>query len=127
VSHEPANLPLTYLIRIDWKLSAVQKDVGELRRAKLEHPEKVEPPDENVAARVFDIVRKMELPPRNRKAPLVKVFQLYCMDGLSSFVIAKKCRCSRSLVMLRLNQIAKKIGCEPSRLRALANRSPESP
>jgi DNA-directed RNA polymerase specialized sigma24 family protein len=69
----------------------------------------------------------MELPSQHQKAPLVKVFQLYCVDALSAAQVARKCACSRSLVMLRLQQLRKKTGCDPARLRVRCHGAAEPP
>lgn len=51
---------------------------------------------------------------------MTRVFQLYCLEGLTRREVAKKCRCVPSLVTLRLQAIEAKLGRKPSELRQLS-------
>ena len=48
---------------------------------------------------------------------MLTVFRLYCMEGLSAAQIARKCKCSRPIVFIRLKLLRRKLGCDPADLR----------
>lgn len=78
-----------------------------------------EAPDE-VARQLFALVEELEGEGKWRKAPVTKVFQLYCVKGLSRAEVAKKCGCVPGLITERLKRIEKKLGRKPSELRQLS-------
>jgi hypothetical protein len=81
------------------------------------------PPDpgaEETARKVLAVSDSLDLVEAVRKAELARVFRLYCKEALSAREVAKRCKCSRSTVMVRLGQLKRKLGCEPRRLRGLA-------
>jgi hypothetical protein len=105
---------------IDRKISAVQKEVGELRRAKMESPADTAASDDE-ARRLFALLKALETESYYRKAPVTRVFQLYCLEGLTRDKVAKKCRCAPSLVTLRLRAIESKLGRKASALRQISD------
>lgn len=86
-------------------------------------PQPQEPVPEEVARRAFALVRALdsgELAGRHRsplKAPLYTVFRLYCSEGLNVGQIARRCRCTRSLIFARLRTLRKQLGRNPSEFR----------
>ncbi len=78
---------------------------------------RVEPVAEEVARRVFALIQELEMEGPCRKAPVLQVFRLYCLEGLSRDEGAKRCGWVPSLVSLRLKQIERKLGRKPSELR----------
>ena len=77
------------------------------------------PPDE-VARQLFALVEELEGEGKWRKAPVTKVFHLYCVKGLSRAEVAKGCGCVPALVTLRLKLIEGKLGRKPIELRQLS-------
>ena len=51
----------------------------------------------------------------------MKVFLLYCAEGLSRGEIARQCRCTRVLIYMRLRWLRQKLGRHPAELRAYAS------
>jgi hypothetical protein len=80
-----------------------------------------EPLDENVARQVFAVIQQMEDEGESRKAPLIKVFRLYCMQNLTRDEVAKRCGCVPSLISLRLKQLEQRMGRKPSELRQFSS------
>lgn len=76
-------------------------------------------PDE-VARQLFALVEELEAEGTWRKAPVTKVFHLYCVKGLSRAEVANRCGCVPGLVTLRLKLIEKKLGRKPVELRQLS-------
>jgi hypothetical protein len=112
-------LPTDLLLRL---MNATPEQIAAVREILgLGEEFECEPASDDVAREVFDVIRRIELPARDRKAPLVKVFQLYYVDGLTAATVAKKCRCSRRLIVIRLQQLSRKLGRKPSQLRALTH------
>ena len=80
-------------------------------------PEPREPLEEQSARQAFALVRALDATQPVRKASLYTVFRLYCVEGLTVEQVARKCRCARSLVFVRLGALRRKLGTEPGRLR----------
>ena len=80
-----------------------------------------EPAPEDVARRLFALVEELESEGKWRKAPVTKVFHLYCVKGLSRAKVAEGCGCVPGLVTLRLKLIEKKLGRKPIDLRELSS------
>jgi len=72
------------------------------------------------ARRLFALLKALESEGNYRKAPVTRVFQLHCLEGLTRDVVAKQCRCVPSLVTLRLKAIEQKLGRKASELRQLS-------
>jgi hypothetical protein len=79
------------------------------------------PASDNEATRVFALVRSLDAGDRTRKAPLHRVFRLYCMEAKTVKRVARECACSRALVFRRLDDLRQKLGRDPVELRVLAS------
>ncbi len=80
-------------------------------------PEPDEQADEEVARRAFAMVQALGAETGQRKAAATAVFRLFCIEGLSVAQIARHCRCARSLVYLRLQQLRRKLKRDPAEFR----------
>ena len=80
-----------------------------------------EPISDNEARVLFASIKALESESNYRKAPVTRVFQLYCLDKLSRNETAKACRCVPSLITLRLKVIHKKLGRKPLELRGISS------
>ena len=81
----------------------------------------VEPVSGDEARRLFALLRALELESKFRKAPVTRVFLLYCLDGKSRDAVARDCNCSPALITLRLQAIEKKLGRKASSLRQFSD------
>lgn len=81
-----------------------------------------EPVHENlgVAAKVLELLTALDPEQRLRKAPPIKVFLLRFRENLSRSEIARICRCSETLVAVRLRTIQAKLPWRPQQLRELS-------
>ncbi|HTY88822.1 MAG TPA: hypothetical protein VMB80_15260 [Candidatus Acidoferrum sp.] len=79
------------------------------------------PATEDVARQVFALVKELEEDGRWRKASILRVFQLYCVECLPVIKVARWCGCSKSLVFVRLKQLRQKLGRDPAELRQLSS------
>jgi transposase-like protein len=100
------------------KLDAIRKDLGEMRGAAAAVPD-------SVARGVFAVVHSLESEGRWRKAPMLQVFRLYCIEGLTATKTARRCGCSKSLVTLRLRLLQEKLGRDPAELRQMSSQFEE--
>jgi hypothetical protein len=66
------------------------------------------PAERSIAAKVFELLTALDSDNRLRKAPLLKVFNLYYRQRLQPAEIARKCDCDRSLIFSRLATIRDK-------------------
>jgi hypothetical protein len=96
-----------------------RKSGGELFARFL--PQTSEPASENEARRLFALMEALESESNYRKAPVTRVFQLYCKDGLSREEVARQCGCVPSLITLRLQAIERKLGRKPAELRQFSS------
>jgi predicted DNA-binding protein YlxM (UPF0122 family) len=79
------------------------------------------PPEPNqqersLAAKVFELLTALDPDNRLRKAPPIKVFNLYYRQRLGPAEIARKCNCDRSLIYDRLAAIQAKLPWSPEQL-----------
>jgi hypothetical protein len=90
--------------------------------AAQDTPPPAESASENrsLAAKVFELLTALDPDNRLRKAPPIKVFNLYYRQGLRPAEIARKCDCDRSLVHDRLAAIQAKIRWTPTQLREVS-------
>jgi hypothetical protein len=84
-----------------------------------------EPPEpdqteRSIAAKVFELLTAIDPDKRLRKAPPIKVFLLRFRQNLSRSAIAGVCRCSDSLVAIRLRTIEARLPWHPQQLRELS-------
>jgi hypothetical protein len=96
-----------------------RKSGGELFARFL--PQTSEPASDNEARRLFALMEALESESKYRKAPVTRVFQLYCKDGLSREEVARQCGCVPSLITLRLQAIERKLGRKPAELRQFSS------
>ena len=83
-------------------------------------PESADGATDDEARRLFALLKALESESNYRKAPVTRVFQLYCLEAQSRNEVAKACRCVPSLITLRLKAIEKKLGRKPAELRTLS-------
>jgi len=83
-------------------------------------PDAREITSDDEACRLFALLKLLESESNYRKAPVTRVFQLYCLESQSRNAVAKACRCVPSLITLRLKSIEKKLGRKPAELRTLS-------
>jgi hypothetical protein len=76
--------------------------------------------DRSIAAKVFELLTALDPDNRLRKAPPIKVFNLYYRQGLQPAEIARRCKCDRSLIFDRLTAIKQQLPWSPDRLRELS-------
>lgn len=74
-------------------------------------------PVEDTARQAFAMVKALDAKEPKREASLLRVFRLYCVEGLSAEVTAQRCGCSKGTILNRLNQIRRRIGVDPAKLR----------
>jgi hypothetical protein len=108
------------LTEIHQGVTAVRTDVREIRKG-VKTQNEGEPVDESVARQLFALVKQLESETNWRKAPILQVFRLYCMENLSRDEVAKRCSCVPSLISLRLKQIEGKLGRKPLELRQFSS------
>jgi hypothetical protein len=96
-----------------------RKSGGELFSRFL--PQTGEPASDDEARRLFALMEALESESNYRKAPVTRVFQLYCKDGLSRDEVARQCHCVPSLITARLQAIERKLGRKPSELRQFSS------
>jgi hypothetical protein len=73
------------------------------------NPQPTEPIGDNAAHQVYQFVKAMDSEPSVRLAPPSKVFLLF-FEGLTIKEIARKCKCSTRLVLLRRKWLCEKLG-----------------
>ena len=81
------------------------------------------PPDsatDDDARKLFALLKALESEGNYQKAPVTRVFQLYCLESKTRKEVAKACRCAPSLITLRLKTIEKKLGRKPAELRSIS-------
>jgi hypothetical protein len=101
-------------------LDRIHRELQALRTALELQPAATPPLSDTVACQVFGVLQSMEAGGRWRKAPPTQVFRLYCLQNLTAQQIARQLGCAKSLVVLRLAALQKKLGRPPSELRAYA-------
>ncbi len=110
----PAALEAEALALVRYELKALR---GELQVG----PRASEPLPDDVAGQLFASIQNLESHNRWRKAPVLQVFRLYCLEGLPAEQVAKRCGCAKSLVVERLRQLRQKLGRNPAELRAYSS------
>lgn len=116
---EPAEAALPEAVaRIERKIDGIQNKVAELQTPNV--PEEVQI-SESEAARVFTLMKKLESAPKQRKAPLLTVFRLVVLEGLSQRAAASRCGCAESLVSARTATIEQRFGRRIELLRNYAS------
>ena len=86
-------------------------------------PPKAPEPDQeslSLAAKVLELLTALDPDNRLRKAPPIKVFNLYYRQRLGPAEIARKCKCNRSVIYVRLAAIRAKVPWTPEQLREVS-------
>jgi hypothetical protein len=82
---------------------------SEASQAAPHEPPETGQAERSLAAKVFELLTALDPDNRLRKAPLIKVFNLYYRQRLQPAEIARICHCNRSLVFQRLATIREKV------------------
>lgn len=118
----PSDLLLRLLNATTEQYAAVERALGMTAGQGLNVEEvETEPVSDDVARKLFALVNALELATNYRKAPVIRVFYLYCVKSLTREEVARACRCVPSLVTLRLQVIEQKLGRKPAGLRTISN------
>lgn len=81
--------------------------------------------DEEAAARAFALVRQLDADAPAHSPSVYTVFRLYCAEALSLAQVARRCGCSKATVYRRLQDIHRRSGVPPERLRTWSPRFAE--
>lgn len=106
-----------YLRRLHEELAGLRR---ELSRRPIPAEDAPEPVSDEVARQVFALVKELGEGDRCRKAPILQVFRLYCLESLPAAQVARRCGCAKSLVVLRLGELRRKLGRDPAELRPMS-------
>jgi len=83
-------------------------------------PQPQEAVPDDIARQAVALVKALDAEQAVMKASVYTVFRLYCIDGLTTAQVAKKCGCARSLVFARLKRLRQKLGRNPAAFRQYA-------
>lgn len=98
-----------------------RKSGGELFAPLL--PEQRDALNEAEAIRLFKFMEKLEdESDQRRKAPLQKVFRLLVLKKWSKSEVAEKCKCTASLITLRVGELEDKMGLKLDQMLTLSSR-----
>jgi hypothetical protein len=92
---------------------------GSSQPAPAKHGE-LDQEERSIAAKVFELLTALDPDNRLRKAPPIKVFNLYYQQRLEPAEIARICKCHRSLIFDRLAAIQAKLPWTPQQLHELS-------
>jgi len=116
--------------RFERKLAGVRRDFAEWQKsprpaneagqAAMPEPSQPDEPNLSLAAKVLELLTALDPDNRLRKAPPIKVFNLFYRQRLGAAEIARKCDCDRSLIYDRLAAIEEKIPWTPQQLREVS-------
>jgi hypothetical protein len=84
-------------------------------------PEAKEGSGEDIARSAFALLQQLDSEGPAKPPAVLTVFRLYCLENLTAAQVARKCRCSKTTVVDRLNLIRAKTGMPPERLRAYSS------
>ncbi len=111
-------------------LAGVRKDFADWQQgpwpanqaghAAIPEPSHPDEPNLSLAAKIFQLLTALDPDNRLRKAPPIKVFNLYYRQRLGAAEIARKCDCDRSLIYDRLAAIQEKVPWTPKQLREVS-------
>jgi hypothetical protein len=73
---------------------------------------------EEVARTVFGLLQRLDSEGPAKPPGVLTVFRLYCLENLTAAQVARKCHCSKTTVVERLNLIRAKTGMSLENLRA---------
>jgi len=80
-------------------------------------PAAVESPGPDVARGALALLQQLELESPSRPPSVLTVFRLYCLEEFSAAQIARRCHCSKTVVIDRLNRIRSRTRQNPRDLR----------
>ena len=116
-NHGAAFFPLdAHVLLTEYGTLQPRRSPGELFIRFNPQPKEI---NEDDARRAFALVDKIE------EGQTYAVFRLYCRQGLSARDTARQCRCSKTTVLRRLNEIRVITGMDPKYLRILSTQFPE--
>jgi hypothetical protein len=98
-------------------LRNIHRELAALRQAPAKTAVPAEPVTESAARQAFALLKEFESEGRTGRAPVLQVFRLYCMEGLTAGQVARKLGCSKATVLNRLAIIRDKSGIDPEDLR----------
>ena len=84
-------------------------------------PEAKEGSGEDIARSAFALLQQLDSEGPAKPPGVLTVFRLYCLENLTAAQVARKCRCSKTTVVDRLNLIRAKTGMSPESLRACSS------
>ena len=104
------------LTHLDRKLDKLSSNLSAVAMAKADASGDGgnQPVSDNTAIQLFALVKQLETESHWRKAPILQVFRLYCMESLTAEQIARRCACAKSLIILRLKQLRAKLDRDPA-------------
>lgn len=102
-------------------LRSIHRQLAFTRKSFVDLRQRAEPLSDDVARQVFAVIKQLEQSPSTRKAPLVQVFRLYCLENLSAEEVARECGCSKALIVLRMKELERRLGRKPSQLRGISS------
>jgi len=98
-------------------LRLLRREIAEAARRK-DDPEVC---SDTTAAQAFALIKKLEMRTNWTKAPVIQVFILYCLEALSASQIARRCGCSKTLVVRRLKFLRQELRRDPIELRSVSS------
>ena len=99
------------------QIPLLANEAGQAVPPALPEPDAAE---RSIAAKVFELLTALDPDNRLRKAPPIKVFNLYYRQRLEPAEIARICKCHRSLIFDRLAAIQNKLPWTPQQLQDLS-------
>jgi hypothetical protein len=75
---------------------------------------------EEVARSAFALLVRLDAAGKFKAPSPLTVFRLYCVDGYSADMVARKCRCAKGTVMARLRFIEQQTKTKPEDFRAMS-------
>jgi hypothetical protein len=84
------------------------------------NPQSRESLDEDVARQAFALLEQLDASEGGESPSVLTVFRLYCGKEMPAEQVARKCGCSKTTVLRRLQQIAAKTGVSAAELRRLS-------
>jgi hypothetical protein len=91
-----------------------------VQRSPPPEPPEPDQAERSIAAKVFELLTALDPESSLRKAPPIKVFNLYYRQRLEPAEIARICKCHRSLIFDRLAAIQNKLPWTPQQLQDLS-------
>jgi hypothetical protein len=102
------------------RTTLIAKRVTTAQTTSPREPPEPDQAERSIAAKVFELLTALDPDNRLRKAPPIKVFNLYYRQRLEPAEIARVCKCHRSLIFDRLAAIQDKLSWTPQQLQDLS-------